>query len=473
MPQYISFKDLIAFRLSIIFPCLWPEAQERKVIDVQTHEHRRRVYTQRPKREKFTPGFPGDISYDSPSNAPPVDSPRMHSTVAQQGPSGLHYTRRAYASAHLCQTWMYLGKPPIARTDRSTRTTHRRPYRLVVDLLPSLPTATIASTQRKPAPVESRTHRIWLRRSTHIHHIGTLLALACIHIARYNAPPVEFMRAHNRAPTNLSGTPSARDPRRNFFCEYVSVMPTIMHSARLSPHAYIARQTNVHHRTDTTKPVDTSRACTAPQNQGKATGTSTALAPDPSPRILMLPACTSSTTQRKHAVGAYQRLINEGGGAGAEAEARKAQASSSAQKSVQKVRENVPRLRPTAHPTPPSRTAHTEEARPSHLKEDGVVFCRRRQHGRHMGQVENDEASESLRELLDSRWRAGKRWRKVKRDLPVEHKENKSENEKVDAERGNVVHCHLDSKRGRPKKPRYPIVPFTFKQTIYSITSPR
>jgi hypothetical protein len=51
------------------------------------------------------------------------------------------------------------------------------------------------------------------------------------------------------------------------------------------------------------------------------------------------------------------------------------------------------------------------------------------------------------------------------RPLPVELKDE-SENEKVGAERGNVVHCHLDSKKGRPKKPRYPSVPFMFKQTI-------
>jgi hypothetical protein len=55
---------------------------------------------------------------------------------------------------------------------------------------------------------------------------------------------------------------------------------------------------------------------------------------------------------------------------------RKAQVPSSAQKSIQKVRGNVHRFRPTARPTPPSRTAHTEEARTKSFERRGFCFLR-------------------------------------------------------------------------------------------------
>ncbi|KAJ7866525.1 hypothetical protein B0H13DRAFT_1898081 [Mycena leptocephala] len=214
------------------------------------------------RREKFTRVCPGDIGYNSPSNAPPVGSPRMHSTPAPHQPSGLHYTRLVYASAHPYQTRMYPGKP-------------------------GHPTASI------PSHAVPRTHRAGLPQLPPPHnaspHPSSLERIA------YGSGAPRTSTTLTLCSHSHVSNPRARQGRG------VSGTPTIVH---LSPRAYTARQTNVHHRTDTTKPADTSRACTAPQNQGKATDTSPALAPDLSPRILMLPACTSSTTQRKHVVGA-------------------------------------------------------------------------------------------------------------------------------------------------------------------------
>jgi hypothetical protein len=85
-------------------------------------------------------------------------------------------------------------------------------------------------------------------------------------------PLAESIRADNHAPINLGGTSSAHD----LGCACSPL--TIVRLARPAPNK-----------------------CTPSHIQ---CCTSSALASDPPPRILMTPACTSCTTQRRHAVGA-------------------------------------------------------------------------------------------------------------------------------------------------------------------------
>ncbi|KAJ7927822.1 hypothetical protein B0H13DRAFT_2312231 [Mycena leptocephala] len=89
--------------------------------------------------------------------------------------------------------------------------------------------------------------------------------------SRARLPLAEFIRADNRTPISLGGTSSAID----LWC------------ARAHDYAHLPRPAP--------------NKCTPSHVQ---CCTSPALAPDPQPLILTTPACTSCTTQRRHAVGA-------------------------------------------------------------------------------------------------------------------------------------------------------------------------